>query len=678
MADSIEGVNSILSRNANLRKKLADLLDGNPQTFQVNSPTPSAISPLHTASAHTSIDQLGAFDGSPSTTLRLSGADVVITANEVNSRHGTGVLVQKIFSGARNIFSIRAHNHYNGEHVLGDIGLLLSSKGLSRPDLYRLVLNAFGDSTAKRILCIPFDADEVRTAIAVKDVFDIPLCTYIMDDNSICSGKIPNELMKELLEKSSLRLAISPEMQHAYQQAHNLKFWILPPVVSDNLILRHRRPQKRDPNLGVLVGNVWGQRWLDLLRQTVRGTGISIHWYCNAGKKCSWLKLDPEELEADGIFLRDPLPEHELSPLLSTYGFALLPSGTLDAEDDNRSVAQLSLPSRVPFILATSHTPIIVLGSDKTASARFVRKFEVGTSSPYDPEHFKAAVKKIVEPSQQDVLSENAAKISKVFSDSGIAQWIWQALEDGYPEDQTFEALMAPDPEDVAYYVEPPSPSNIFWEFVPDYTAIRRLKKLGFSPDFVIDVGASTGIWSDAISRLFPNARFILVEPLLSKHDESSKNIFINSHPNFETVEAAMSNERGTVHFQVSSDLYGSSLLQPNDRNDYETVEVQVLTLDTLAKEREIKGKGFLKIDVQCAEHLVLEGGKAFLSQVDAVQLELSLVRLDERAKTFIEMVQLMEQQGFRYFDDVNHWRSAIDGRLIQKDALFLRKGFLE
>jgi hypothetical protein len=121
--------------------------------------------------------------------------------------------------------------------------------------------------------------------------------------------------------------------------------------------------------------------------------------------------------------------------------------------------------------------------------------------------------------------------------------------------------------------------------------------------------------------------------------------------------------------FQVSPDLYGSSLLHPADFRSYEQVEVRVVTIDSVAKEKKITGRGILKIDVQCAEHLVLEGAATLLPQVDVIVLELSLVRYASEAKVLSEMLALMQQLGFRYYDDAGRWRSPVDGTLLQKDA---------
>jgi FkbM family methyltransferase len=613
----------------------------------------------------------------PTSSKTISDATVVITPNEVNQRHGTGVLINKIFGDSSNVISIRAQNHYGGEHTFGEISVLLPNPEQSRQKAYAQILSFLEGSTVKQALCLPYHADEILLAIAVKDLFNVPLCTYIMDDNNVYGSGIPDELMEELLQKSDLRLAISSELKQAYEKKYNSKFWILPPIVSNHLILSNpnkTRGLQRDPKVGILVGNVWGQKWLDLLRETVKGTGITIHWYCNAGSKSSWLSFDRQELEEDGIVLFDPLPEEQLARKLPSYTFAILPSGTLDELDDNRSVAQLSLPSRVPFILATSGTPIIVLGHPQTTSARFVKRFEVGEVSAYNAEAFQQAVAAVVSDEAQMHLRKNAADIANIFSDANIEQWIWNSLDKGEPDDFRFEQLMPASLGDYAYYVDPPVPKEIYSDFVPVYRALRRLKWKGYQPDFVIDVGASTGIWSHTVNYIFPEARYILVEPLLSRHDALSRKIFIENHSNFETVEAIASNYIGATTLQVSSDLYNSSLFELNHSQFSEEVDIVVVTLDRIAERKKIEGRGILKMDVQFAEHLVLEGASELLKQVDLIITELSFLKHHPAGKTFLEMLDLLNELGFRYYDDAGEWRLPTDGTLHNKDGLFVRQ----
>jgi FkbM family methyltransferase len=198
---------------------------------------------------------------------------------------------------------------------------------------------------------------------------------------------------------------------------------------------------------------------------------------------------------------------------------------------------------------------------------------------------------------------------------------------------------------------------------------------MGYAPDFVIDVGASNGVWSFFASRALPSKRYILVEPLVSRYRVDTTDHFLSTHPEFEIVEMAVSDRAGTMPLHLSSNLYGSSLLQPEILDDKgESIDVPVTTLDSLAQDKRSFGRGLLKLDVQYAEHLVLAGAKRFLDQVDVVVMEIGLVRVPVGAKDFLEMLNFMDGLGFRYFDEGGEWRSTVDGALEQKDVLFVRK----
>ena len=142
-------------------------------------------------------------------------------------------------------------------------------------------------------------------------------------------------------------------------------------------------------------------------------------------------------------------------------------------------------------------------------------------------------------------------------------------------------------------------------------------------------------------------------------------------------MECAISNQAGKTTFQVSPDLYGSSLLNPADFRTYESIEVTIRTLDEIAQDQKLSGRGMLKIDVQCAEHLVLEGATQLLSLIDVIIIELSFVRYDSNALVFAEMLELLTSLGFRYYDETGDWRSPIDGTLLQKEIVFLRNDLL-
>ncbi len=602
----------------------------------------------------------------------LSGADAIVTCNEVTDHHGTGVILNRIFRGSPNILSLRS-THLYPDHSLGAASLLFRHEGLSRKESFERVLFLLNGSTVRRVLCVPYHPDELMTALVLKEVFGAPLCTYLMDDNNIYSHGIPDDLMREVLQKSELRLAISPELRDAYEQKYGLKFWIVPPVVQDEVVeplATTAEPEVLRNRAGVLVGSLWSSAWLKKLRQVVHASGLQVHWYGNA--KATWLNTNSEELRHDGIVDCGFIPEAELTQRLKNYAYALVPSGTLDQEDDRPEIARLSLPTRMVYLLAGSHTPMVVLGSERTAAAGFVQRFGVGCVCPYEPAALSEAVAGICEPPRNAELRARAASQSAAFSARGLASWVWESLARGEPLDDRFEAPFRRKRSDIVQYLDAPVPKELLGDFALVYQALRRLKAQGCTPDFVLDVGSSSGVWSDVAARVFPKARFVLVDPLQEQYVRLNSWYF-KQHPEFECVGVAVSDRPGTAELSVSPDLYGSSLLRPNDLRAYESLRVPVRTLDEVAREKQLTGRGLVKIDVQFAEHLVLAGATEILPQVDVLILELSLVRYASQSMLFIDMCELLRDLGFRYYEDVGGWRSPVDGTLLQKDVVFVR-----
>ena len=375
----------------------------------------------------------------------LKGADAIVTLDEVNDKHGVGVLLQRIFVASSNLITVRSQDHYGGIQQFGDLALRVSHGSVSRDTVFGNVLDVMGENTVARVLCVPYNADVVWNALAIRDIYGVPLCTFLMDDQNIYTSGIPDRLMQELLDKSSLILAISPEMVDAYKKKYRHKIWFMPPLVADQHILTDPKPPaglRCSSPSGVIVGNIWGQQWLDMLRRTVRNSGVTLRWHSNS--HFHYIQGDRESLARDSILVENDhlLNEKELVDTLREAPFTVVPSGNLNEEDDRLAIARLSLPSRITFILATSHTPVIVMGSKETAAARFVEKLGLGIVCPYRADAFRDAVKRITQPELNDALRRNAMEHVQRFSDDGAAEWIWQSLAQGEPVDDRYEQTM--------------------------------------------------------------------------------------------------------------------------------------------------------------------------------------------------------------------------------------------
>jgi hypothetical protein len=385
----------------------------------------------------------------------LRDAHAIITHVEISDQHGVGKLVRALFRGEPNVLSIRSANYYEGQQNFGDLALYISHGNTSRDAVFSRALDALGQTTVSRVLCIPYFPDDVRTAIALKEIFGVPLCTYLMDDQNVCAHGIPDDLMRELLAKSRLRLAISPGLCQVYTQKYGYRLWYMPPLAPAHLVPSRLvpPPAQAGSRHGVVIGNIWSQRWVDLLRNTVRNSSVTLTWYCNG--EFRGLECGKDSLLADSIIPRDPLPEEELIRTLRDTPFAVVPTGLLDGFDDRRFIAQLSLPSRVPYMMATSHIPILVLGSRDTGVAHFVEHFGIGTVAAYDRQSFMKAVNYMTRPEVNREMRRKALAVAGRFSDMGAAAWIWQSLAEGAPIDRRYEDLLPQHAPDLSHLLSP-------------------------------------------------------------------------------------------------------------------------------------------------------------------------------------------------------------------------------
>jgi hypothetical protein len=114
----------------------------------------------------------------------------------------------------------------------------------------------------------------------------------------------------------------------------------------------------------------------------------------------------------------------------------------LDESDDRRFIAQLSLPSRIPYMMAVSQIPILVLGSRDTGAAHFVEQFGIGVVAGYERKAFVEAVDYITRPEVNLEMRRKALALAGRFTDVGVAEWIWQSLALGEPLDGRYEDLM--------------------------------------------------------------------------------------------------------------------------------------------------------------------------------------------------------------------------------------------
>ena len=594
---------------------------------------------------------------------------LIITPNEINLFHGTGVLLNRIYHPS-DVIAIRSREDYAEKGAF--LSSVIRGSGCSRAEIFSLTIQSLSNQNIKSILCVPYYREDYLIAIAAKSILDVPISVWIMDDSIIHQREVPHDIARELFNLADVRFAISPAMRDTYERDFQVKFHMLPPTVPSKSLKLNPKPNFRhnlENKVCAMVGNIWGDSWLKSLGTLVKDSGWTVHWF-GKGSSCGWLNTTPERLQEMNIVEKGYVPENELPEILASYPFVLLPTGTGDENDDRKGVTLLSLPTRMPFLLSVVRIPMLVIGSTLSSSTDFIKRFGVGLNCEYNLTSFISALRKMSEERFNMECRENCTKAANIFSDDGLAQWIQTASERRCVSRTRFECYFKRSPTELISYIDETPPKELYGDFKLVYSAMSRIANQGYRPDFVLDVGGSSGVWSDAVHRVYPLARFVLIEPLPDRYP----NWFRNEHPDFEWIATAASNKDGNAVFQVSNDLYGSSLFHPEDNRDYQSVDIPVITLDTLLKQKKLQGRGIVKIDVQFAEHLVLDGAVQLLKQVDFLVIELTLMRGVPEARTFLEMIVQLENDGFQYFDDVGDWRNPVSGLLEQKDVIFVNK----
>ena len=393
-------------------------------------------------SAHTDREGSSRLEAPGPTQLTKTGlrdATLVVTHAEVCDRHGTGALLGKIFERERALLVFYSRNIFN-QPSRGTVTHHVPHPEAALEVVERKVAALLDGHEVKRILCVPFYPDEVLSAIAAAKITSAPLVTYIMDDQNLFLQGISDPLMKTLLERSTMRFAISEALRSGFQQKYDLPLWIIPPATNRRLFAPADFAPPNNPTpKGVIIGNVWSQEISQQLRELVKDSGLIVEWFGNAGKP--FIQLDPAELFEEGIILHGIVPEEELVRALRQFDYAILPSGNMNGMIEHDWLFRASLPSRLIYMLTTAHLPVVVLGDPETAAGQFVNKLDLGVVSPYSTNEFQAAVSGVTEIRTAARIRRNAAQLAPTFASDPINEWIWDSVQLGEPLDDRYEKV---------------------------------------------------------------------------------------------------------------------------------------------------------------------------------------------------------------------------------------------
>jgi FkbM family methyltransferase len=196
------------------------------------------------------------------------------------------------------------------------------------------------------------------------------------------------------------------------------------------------------------------------------------------------------------------------------------------------------------------------------------------------------------------------------------------------------------------------------------------LRRLGFEPGTIIDVGAADG--TPGLYDCFPDAHLLLIDPL-EEHVSALQRIS-RRHAKARYTVAAAGARAGEIAINVDPGrLTGSScLLDPLGVGSPR--QVRMITLDQECADGALPGPYLLKIDTQGFELEVLRGSAGVLAQTEVVILEVSFFRFYTTNPIFSDLILFLVERGFELYDFLGSSTRPLDGALAQADVVFARR----
>lgn len=196
-----------------------------------------------------------------------------------------------------------------------------------------------------------------------------------------------------------------------------------------------------------------------------------------------------------------------------------------------------------------------------------------------------------------------------------------------------------------------------------------KLREMGAPVGSILDVGVKTCTYE--LLRAFPDLHHVLMEPISEYLDDMRAN-YERAGASFDVVNVAVADRDGEVRLKTSTVYADKPISHARITSDGEADAqhriVPAKRLDAIVAERAPAEPYLLKIDVDGAELLVLEGARETLRKTSVVVMETGFSNMIERAQAVLSA-------GFEVFDVVDI--SYYDNRFVQADMVFMRKDIL-
>jgi FkbM family methyltransferase len=176
------------------------------------------------------------------------------------------------------------------------------------------------------------------------------------------------------------------------------------------------------------------------------------------------------------------------------------------------------------------------------------------------------------------------------------------------------------------------------------------LRRLGFAPRHVVDVGANRGYWTRAAFKYFPNAVYTLVEP--QDHLKFYTQDLVTQGCKIRWINAGCGDFCGTLPLIVSYRDDSSTFVDRHDNPTAQRITVPIITLNQIVASSDAGLPELVKIDAEGFDLKVLAGASDLLGKTDIFLVEAVVWGADGAYDNSVaKVVRFMAEVGYNVMD---------------------------
>lgn len=209
------------------------------------------------------------------------------------------------------------------------------------------------------------------------------------------------------------------------------------------------------------------------------------------------------------------------------------------------------------------------------------------------------------------------------------------------------------------------------YSYEPYKQICLELKKSGFRPNRILDIGSNIGQTADIMRNIWPNSELILIEG----NEECYSELYVK---NYTVLPILVGKENAEVTFYKTTfhpKCSGNSIYKENSKS-YEDGNLIVETKKIYKLDDVVRNQfDLIKVDTQGSELDIITGGLRTFSNAKVVIAEASLKEVNIGGCTKDQIISTLTSLGYDYIQPFEViFEQGNDQNIIQENLLFIHR----